>query len=229
MAVIDLDAAVFDLDGTLIDTEPRNRVMWSRLFDAHGAPYDDAVIASFAGRRGREVLQELAHLFPGRTVEELFEQALSFGTLPGLPAAAPVPGAVGLVRSLAGAGVPLAVVTSGQRAYAEDLLAELGVRHLLDVVVTAGDVATGKPHPEGYLAAARDLGVPPAAAVGFEDAPAGVAAVKSAGMTCVGVGTTQPPDALAGADHVVADLNEVDVVPGPALRVRGPRPREHQS
>ncbi|MFC4049344.1 HAD family hydrolase [Actinomadura syzygii] len=222
MAVIDLDAAVFDLDGTLIDTEPRNRVMWSRLFDAHGAPYDDAVIASFAGRRGREVLQELAHLFPGRTVEELFEQALSYGTLPGLPAAEPVPGAVGLVRSLAGAGVPLAVVTSGQRAYAEGLLAELGVRDLLDVVVTAGDVASGKPHPEGYLAAARGLGVPPAAAVGFEDAPAGVAAVKSAGMTCVGVGTTQPPDALAGADHVVADLNEVDVVPGPALRVRGP-------
>lgn len=229
MAVIGLGAAVFDLDGTLIDTEPRNRVMWSRLFDAHGAPYDDAVIASFAGRRGREVLQELAHLFPGRTVEELFEQALSYGRLPGLPDSAPVPGAIPLLRSLAGAGVPLAVVTSGQRGYAEGLLAELGVRDLLDVVVTAGDVAAGKPHPEGYLTAARDLGVPPPAAVGFEDAPAGVAAVKSAGMTCVGVGTTQPPGALAGADHVVADLNDVDVVPGPALRVLGGRPREHQS
>ncbi|QXJ21988.1 HAD family phosphatase [Actinomadura graeca] len=221
MELIALRAAVFDLDGTLIDTEPRNRVMWSRLFDAHGAPYDDAVIASFAGRRGMEVLAGLAHLFPGRTAEELFEEALSYGTLPGLPLAAPVPGAVELVRSLVAAGVPLAVVTSGQRSYAEGLLEELGVRDLLDLVVTAGDVVTGKPHPEGYLAAARDLDVTPRDAVGFEDAPAGVAAVKAAGMTCVGVTTTQPVGALAEADHVVADLKEVDVVAGPALRVRG--------
>ncbi|MCP9950504.1 MULTISPECIES: HAD family hydrolase [Actinomadura] len=222
MAVIGLGAAVFDLDGTLIDTEPRNRVMWSRLFEAHGVPHDEALIASFAGRRGQEVLEDLAHLFPGRTVEELFAQALSYESVPGMPAAAPVPGAVDLVRSLADAGVPLAVVTSGQRPYAEGLLAELGIRDLLDIVVTAGDVVTGKPHPEGYLAAARDLDVPPQETIGFEDAPAGVAAVKAAGMTCVGVITTQPAGALADADHVVADFKEVDVVPGPALRVRRP-------
>ena len=220
--MIDLDAVVFDLDGTLIDTEPRNRVMWSRLFAAHGVPYDQTLITSFAGRRGLEVLGELAHLFPGRTAGELFEQALSYGKGPGLPADVPVPGAARLIGSLADAGVPLAVVTSGERGYAEGLLDGLGVRDLLDLVVTAGDVVTGKPHPEGYLAAARDLGVPPGRTVGFEDAPAGVAAVKSAGMLCVGVRTTQPADALAAADHVVGDLNEVDVVPGPALRVLGP-------
>ncbi|MEU4822292.1 HAD family phosphatase [Actinomadura citrea] len=219
MAMIGLGAAVFDLDGTLIDTEPRNRVMWSRLFDAHRVPYDETLITSFAGRRGIEALADHVHLFPGRTVEELFEQAVSYESLPGMPDVAPVPGAVDLVRSLADAGVPLAVVTSGQRPYAERLLDMLGIRGLLDLVVTAGDVVTGKPHPEGYLAAARDLDVPPQEAVGFEDAPAGVAAVKAAGMTCVGVVTTQPVGALAKADHVVADFMEVDVVPGPALRV----------
>ncbi|RKS76447.1 sugar-phosphatase [Actinomadura pelletieri DSM 43383] len=221
MTVIGLGAAVFDLDGTLIDTEPRSRAQWSRLFDAHGVPYDDSLISSFAGRRGMEVLRDLAHLFPGRTVEELFEQVVSYQSLPGMPAVAPVPGAVGLIRSLADAGVPLAVVTSAERSYAEGLLDELGVRDLLDIVVTAGDVVTGKPHPEGYLAAARDLDVPVQETVGFEDTPAGVAAVKSAGMTCVGVVTTQPVGALAGADHVVPDLEDVHVVPGPALRVRG--------
>ncbi|TDD36540.1 HAD family phosphatase [Actinomadura sp. KC06] len=219
--MIGLGAAVFDLDGTLIDTEPRSRAQWSRLFDAHGVPHDDALIASFAGRRGLEVLGELAHLFPGRTVEELFEQVVSYQKAPGMPAVAPVAGAVGLVRTLAHHGIPLAVVTSAERSYAEGLLDELGVRGLMDIVVTAGDVVTGKPDPEGYLAAARDLGVPAADAVGFEDTPAGVAAVKSAGMTCVGIATTQPAGALAGADHVVADLKDVDVVPGPALRVRG--------
>jgi sugar-phosphatase len=221
MALIGLRAAVFDLDGTLVDTEPRNRAMWSRLFEAHGVPHDDELIASFAGRRGVEVLADLAHLFPGRGAEELFEQAVSYETSCGVPEDVPVPGAVELVRSLADAGVPLAVVTSGQRPYAERLLAALGVGDLMDIVVTAGDVVTGKPHPEGYLAAARELAVPPGEAVGFEDAPAGVAAVKAAGMTCVGVATTQPVAALAGADHVVADLKEVNVEPGPALRVRG--------
>ncbi|TDD81237.1 HAD family hydrolase [Actinomadura rubrisoli] len=221
MELIALRAAVFDLDGTLIDTEPRNRVMWARLFAAYDVPCDDELIASFAGRRGQDVLAGLAHLFPGRTAEELFEQAVSYETLPGMPADVPVPGAVDLIRALAKAGVPLAVVTSGLRPYAERLLDGLGVRDLMDLIVTGGDVVTGKPHPEGYLAAARDLDVPPEGAVAFEDAPAGVAAVKAAGMTCVGVTTTQPVGALAEADHVVADLKEVDVVPGPALRVRG--------
>ncbi|WP_030165781.1 HAD family hydrolase [Spirillospora albida] len=221
MGLIALRAAVFDLDGTLIDTEPRSKLMWRQLFEEHGAPHDDELLTSFAGRRGREVLAEVAHLFPGRPVEELFEQVVSYEALPDLPAPAPVPGAVDLVRSLARAGVPLAVVTSGQRPYAEGLLGALGIRDLLDIVVTAGDVVTGKPHPEGYLAAASHLNVPPAAAVGFEDAPAGVAAVKAAGMTCVGVTTTQPVGALAEADHVVADLDRVNVEPGPALRVRG--------
>lgn len=220
MAVeIPLRAAVFDLDGTLIDSEPRNRVMWRKLFASHGVPHDEALIASFAGRRGLEVLTDLLHLFPGRTAEELFEEAISYESLPGMPPPAPVAGAVELVRSLADAGLPLAVVTSGQREYAEGLLAFLGIRDLLDIVLTAGDVATGKPHPEGYLAASRDLGVPPGEAIGFEDAPAGVAAVKAAGMTCVGVTTTQPAAALAAADHVVADLERVNVAPGPALRV----------
>ncbi|XVQ12293.1 HAD family hydrolase [Spirillospora sp. CA-255316] len=218
---MELSGAVFDLDGTLIDTEPRNRVMWTWLFDEHGAAHDPALIASFAGRRGREVLAELLHLFPGRTVEELYQQAISYEHGPGAPVVAQVPGAADLVRALHREGVPLGVATSGQRRYAEGLLAELGLRECFAAVVTADDVTTGKPDPEGFLAACAGLGVPPERAVGFEDAPAGVAAVKAAGMTCVGVTTTLPAEALAGADHVVANLKEVDVVPGPALRVPG--------
>ncbi|GAA2423992.1 hypothetical protein GCM10010191_40170 [Actinomadura vinacea] len=195
--------------------------MWTWLFESHGAAHDAALIASFAGRRGREVLAELLHLFPGRSVEELYQQAISYEHGPGAPVVAPVPGGVELVRAMHEAGLPLGVATSGQRRYAEGLLTGLGVRECFGAVVTADDVVTGKPDPEGFLAACARLGVPPEAAVGFEDAPAGVAAVKAAGMTCVGVTTTQPAEALVGADHVVPDLKEVDVVPGPALRVSG--------
>ncbi|MFG2002349.1 HAD family hydrolase [Spirillospora sp. NPDC048911] len=206
-----LKAAVFDLDGTLIDTEPRNREMWVRMFTANGIAHDEALIASFAGRRGREVLAELLHLFPGRTVEDLFHEVVSYETGPGMPPVKPVPGAVELVRALHAAAVPVAVVTSGVRGYAEGLLDGLGIKELLDVLVTADDVANGKPDPEGFLAACDALGVAPRDALGFEDAPAGVAAVKAAGMTCVGITTTQPAAALAAADRVVADMTEVDL------------------
>jgi sugar-phosphatase len=77
------------------------------------------------------------------------------------------------------------------------------------VVVTAGDVEVGKPDPEGYARACRSLGVEAPACVGFEDAPAGVAAVKAAGMYCVAVATTHEPDDLSAADRVVAHLTAV--------------------
>ncbi|HEY7485369.1 MAG TPA: HAD family phosphatase [Streptosporangiaceae bacterium] len=202
-------AAVFDLDGTLVDTEPGNRVRWTRLFDTYGASYDDALIASFAGRRGREVLADLVHLFPGRTVDELLREVVSYELGPDVLDAVPVPGAVPLVRSISAEGVPIGVVTSGGRRYAEEQLTRLGILGLFGVVITADDVAEGKPSPEGFLAACARLDVAPDQAVAFEDAPAGVAAAKAAGMPTVGVATTQTPSALAAADLVVADLTEV--------------------
>src|SRR4051794_39549674 len=126
-------AAVFDLDGTLVDTEPGNRARWTRLFDTYGAPYDDALIASFAGRRGREVLAELGHLFPGRSVEELFREVVSYELGPEVLAAVAVPGAVALVRSISTQGVPIGVVTSGGREYAEGQLTRLGILDLVSV------------------------------------------------------------------------------------------------
>ncbi|SEF95655.1 sugar-phosphatase [Thermomonospora echinospora] len=209
MALTRPAAAIFDLDGTLIHTEPRNRVLWTRLFERHGVAHDEALIASFAGRRGHEVLAELLHLFPGRTVEELFRQAIEYEEHPDWPDAEPVPGAVELVHSLHAEGVPLGLVTSGMRPYAHGLLEELGITRLLDVIVTADDVRNGKPHPEGYLAACAHLAVSPARAVAFEDAPAGVAAAKAAGMAVVAVATTMPAARLSQADRIVADLREV--------------------
>lgn len=214
-------AALFDLDGTLVDTEIRSRTAWTRLFAAHGVPCDAALLATFAGRRGHEVLAERLHTFPpGSTVDALFEQAVSYLAEPGMPAARPVPGAAELVRDLRARGVPAGVVTSALRVDAEAMLDMLGVRDLLDVLVTAEDVHSGKPDPEGYLAGCAALGVAPERVVGFEDAPPGVAAVKAAGMFCVGITTSQPARALAAADLVVADLTEVA---WPPARTGGPR------
>jgi HAD superfamily hydrolase (TIGR01509 family) len=198
------EAALFDLDGTLVDTEPRSQAAWRRLFLAHGVPHDQPMLASFAGRPGKAVLTEHRHSFDRRhTVDELFAEALSYATAP----AAPVPGAVELVRALHSSGLPVGVVTSGTRDYARAELDALGLPALLAVLITAEDVAAGKPSPEGYLAGCRALGVAPERTLVFEDAPAGVAAAKAAGAYCVAVTTTQPAAALSAADLVVADLS----------------------
>ena len=200
---------VFDLDGTLVDSESRSDAAWRRVFQARGMASDDALIRSFVGRRGTDVLGLLADGVPGHDPAAMMAEASAQFHDPGLPPLAPMPGAVELVREIRAHGLPLGLVTSAGRRYAESTLVHLGLRGEFTVVVTAEDVQVGKPDPEGYALACRSLGVEAGACVAFEDAPAGVAAVKAAGMYCVAVATTHDPADLAAADRVVADLTEV--------------------
>ncbi len=81
------------------------------------------------------------------------------------------------------------------------------------MLVTADDVRAGKPDPEGYRLAAALLGVPPDRCLAVEDAPAGIAAARAAGARTVAVATTHAPDALAGAERIVAGLDELVAAP----------------
>jgi HAD superfamily hydrolase (TIGR01509 family) len=209
-------AAVFDLDGTLIDSETRSRESWLQVFAARGIPADEALIRSFVGRRGIDMHGLLRERLPGHDPAELMAASSEHFHAPHHPPLGPLPGAVELIRSLAVAGVPLGLVTSAGRRYAERILRDLGVRQSFAVVVTAEDVRVGKPDPEGYRAACAALGVPPARCVVFEDAPAGVAAAKAAGAYCVAVTTTHEAADLAGADQVVTGLSAVTWPPPPA-------------
>jgi sugar-phosphatase len=202
-------AAVFDLDGTLVLTEERNRVVWRRFFTAYGIAVDERLTAHVTGRRGLDALAELSHLFPGRDPNELLEEVLAHEAAADLPPVIPVAGAPQLVRRLHRAGVPLAVVTSALPEHVATRLADVDLLDVFDTVVTGRDVTAGKPDPEGFRLACERLAVPAASGVGFEDSPAGVAAVKAAGMRCVAVTTTFPREVLADADLVVEDLTDV--------------------
>jgi sugar-phosphatase len=202
-------AAVFDLDGTLVLTEERNRVVWQRFFDGYGIEVDDALTAQLTGRRGLDALREMSHLFPDRDPHELLDEVLAHEVTDDLPEVVPVPGANELVRRLQTARVPLGLVTSALPEHVANRLLAADLLDVFDVVVTGRDVTVGKPDPQGFRMACERLGVPPRNSVGFEDSPAGVAAVKAAGMFCVAVTTTFSRDVLAEADLVVGDLTEV--------------------
>jgi sugar-phosphatase len=203
---------VFDLDGTLVLTEGRNAVVWRRFFEANDVGYDDELAHHVTGRRAQDSLPEIMHLFPDRPVSELLREVADIEVAVPLADVQPVAGAVHVVRRLAAAGMPLALVTSAGRRHAQGLLRELGLLDAFATVVTGEDVSRGKPDPEGYLAACEALGLAPAQVVGVEDSRAGVAAVKSAGMACIAVATTQPAHLLEAADVVIADLEDLESV-----------------
>lgn len=222
MTAVPAEAVLFDLDGTLVDTEPRNRAVWALLLARHGVPAHGPAPADFSGRTAREAIALHLEWFPGHSVESLLAEVLASVREPGLPAPAPTPGGVRLVQRLAAAAVPLGVVTSATRALAESELAAAGILDCFDVLVTAEDVACGKPDPEGYLAACAALGARPARVVVFEDSPIGLAAAKRAGAYCIGVLTSADAAALGAADAIVRTLAEA---PWPLLAATAAAPR----
>lgn len=201
-------AAIFDLDGTIVDSEPGSQAALRQLFGQYAVPCTDELIAQFVGRRGAEVFAEL-DLFPGRDPAELADEVGRLHRAMDLPAAPAFPGAVRLLREIRQAGDPLGLVTSGGRCYAVPRLRQLGLLELFAVIVTADEVTAGKPDPQGYLRACRQMGVAASSCVVFEDSPAGVAAAKAGSLYCVAVTTTHRPSQLGQADRVVADLAEV--------------------
>ncbi|KIH99325.1 HAD family hydrolase [Streptomonospora alba] len=203
-------AALFDLDGTLINSEPRSMEVWSRLLDMHNVPYDESTLHRFMGRRGADVFNEDPHLFPGVTWDVLLAELQMIQADPDLPPSQELPESVAFLHRLFAQGVPFGLVTSAGRGWAHVALERLGVLPMFRGLVTAGDVTEGKPDPQGYLSGARILDEDPARVVVFEDTPAGIEAGLRAGMRVVAITTTHEPAVLSRADLVVDHLTEVD-------------------
>jgi HAD superfamily hydrolase (TIGR01509 family) len=205
----------------IVDSEPARERATTAYLAGHGVSADPELFAAMMGRRVRELADALAPLV-GRSPER---------TLADLEAAywrlaeervEPMPGLHRAMERLAGAGLPLAVASSGTRAYVEHVLGRLGVRAAFATVASGEDVSRGKPDPEVYLLAAERLGARPAACVAIEDAPHGVAAARAAGMRVVAV----PHPLVAGLDLGAADVvvGDLDAAASWILaRVRGRR------
>jgi HAD superfamily hydrolase (TIGR01509 family) len=207
-----MTAAIFDCDGTLVDSEPLARTAWERALAAYGYALTDEdadasvglpyprVHAYFAER----VELPAAEPFWGEFSGELF--ALIDSEL------APFDDAVGAARELRERGIRVAVASSSPRERLQRTLRRAGLLDAFDVVVAGDEVEHGKPAPDMFLLAARRLRVPPEECVVIEDSPPGVQAGVAAGMHTVAVcrvpGTEE---ALAAADRVV-DFLSADVI-----------------
>ena len=197
------DAVIFDLDGTLVDSEALALAAGHRAAQQLGIPFKDQFFTSLIGTDGRTSKARLE-------AEYGVETAAAFGTAwfassralkaEGL---AVKPGVTDLLDLLETRGLPRAVATSSGRGSAESSLAVTGLANRFVTVVTRDCVNRAKPHPEPYLTAAERLDVDPTRCLVFEDSTPGAKAGRAAGMTVVLVPDLAPVE--AGHAHHVAD------------------------
>jgi HAD superfamily hydrolase (TIGR01509 family) len=209
-----LGAVLFDMDGTLVDTED---LWWAACAEValdlgsalpgcyrqalYGLPVEDA--AAYLSTRAGGV--------PGpAVVASLLTSAFTTRLEKGVTM---LPGAVPLLEALRAAGVPAGLVSASPRPVVDLVLATVG-GHRFRLSVAAEDTARNKPAPDPYLAAARGLGLDPASCVAIEDSPTGIASAHSAGCAVIAVGP--PLDHLEEGVVGVPTLESVDL---PLLRL----------
>lgn len=205
-------AVIFDLDGVITDTARYHYLAWKRLADGIDTPFDKAFNEALKGidRMGslELILARAPRAFDAGEKLALadaknrhYQELVATMTPKDL-----LPGALAALEQVRAAGLRIGLASVSKNAFT--VLDRLGIRDRFDDVVDAATVRRGKPDPEIFLTAAGHLGVAPADCLGVEDAAAGVASIKDAGMFAVGVGD---PQVLARADRIIRSMEEFDL------------------
>ncbi len=205
-------AVIFDLDGVLVDSYQAHFDSWQRLCRQWDLTMTERQFAATFGRTTREVVAQFwsSRAFTAAEVAELDGQKEAiYREL--LQSDFPImDGAIALLDDLQNAGAPIGLGSSAPPENVWLSLELLNRRGHFAAVVTGADVVRGKPDPEVFLRCAERLEVGPDACVVIEDAPAGIAAARAAGMACVGLASRgRTRDELSAADFVVDHLTEL--------------------
>jgi len=203
-------AVIFDLDGVLIDSVPLNWQAYNQILAGYGIEMAKDDIARYMGRPLRSTIRSLNARFGKHINAREFEAQASIIEEPLFRNLEPKPGAKSLMAALHAAGVPVAIGTSTPHPLAVKRLKVAGIYQYIKTVVGEGDVESHKPDPDVFLHAAKRLRIRPRRCVVFEDAPAGVAAAKAAGMRCC---------AVTGQFTSAADLELADLIVDSLTRV----------
>lgn len=207
-----IDAVIFDLDGVLTDTARAHFEAWKRMCDEEGFPFD----AAFNERlKGVDRPGSLALILEAAGVEadehtraELMARKNGYyrEAIAHYGPADLFPGARECLTACIAAGLRIGLASASRNA--RDVVRALGIEQLFDTITDAATVERGKPDPEIFLATARALGCDPSRCVGVEDAAAGIAAIRAAGMRAIGIGD---PGALPGAEQHFRMIREIRI------------------
>jgi HAD superfamily hydrolase (TIGR01509 family) len=202
-------AAVFDMDGLLLDTEPLWAAAEADLLARHGKVYTQADASATHGRSVADMVAIYAARLGGIDVADLETELMALAAERYAAGPTLKPGAAALIHGLHGR-LPLAVASNTASHLVRQALEAAGLLAAFDAVASGADLGRGKPHPDVYLAACRAIRVAPGRAVAFEDSPTGVRSARAAGMGVVGVPERDDVDlAEDGAFLVLGSLLDV--------------------
>ncbi|MFT7624808.1 MAG: HAD superfamily hydrolase (TIGR01509 family) [Myxococcota bacterium] len=204
-----IQAVIFDLDGTLVDSECRvddavRAALSTADIDPTGVDYE-----AFYGRTWNVIAAELRAQYTHLTLTAADLEQRFFDLCMSRPPP-PIPGAAEMVRYGAQLG-PVAICTSSHRAWLEGAIAQLGIANEVTTTVCANDVTKSKPNPQPYLLAAERLKIAPAHCAVFEDSIPGLQAAHAAGMKTIAVLQTAnaPLKSRALAAHSITNYQEL--------------------
>lgn len=192
-----MPALLFDIDGTLLHSDPLHFQVFRDVFAEHGVGIEEEDYPRHILGRTNALI--FGHFLPGKDATALAgEKEARFrarlgGSFP------PAPGLLELLDRAEAAGWPVAAVTNGPPPNAAAMIAAIGCTDRFPLVIAEGDFARGKPAPDPYLLALQRLGVAAGEAVAFEDSLAGVASAAAAGILTVGMRSSLSDAALRGA------------------------------
>jgi beta-phosphoglucomutase len=199
-------ALLFDLDGTLVDTDPLHLAAFRDVFAPFGLSLDPETYATRIMGQSNAAIG--AEFLPGESLqtrralldrkEALFREALA-GT-------APRPGVVALLDWADRMGAPTAIVTNAPRANADGILAAIGLTGRFGTLVIGDELARAKPDPLPYLTAMERLGAAPADSIAFEDSLSGLRAARASGAHVFALRGALPDAALADAHAIIDDF-----------------------
>ncbi len=211
-----IKAAIFDLDDTMVDSDPIHKEAWDLLLAKYGYSFS-ALPESFRSRQiGLRLIDTskavIAELGLDVELQPFFQERCDIFLELVKKKLQPMPGLKYSLDMLREEGLVLAIASSGTRTYINTAVEKLGIESYFHVIVAGDEVKVGKPNPEIYLTACAKLGLLPSECLVFEDATLGIASAKDAGCWCIGVNAPNTPvQDRSRADLTLGSLHEVNM------------------
>lgn len=206
-------AAIFDMDGTMVDNTPYHYKTWKALYEK----YDKGELSNETYKAeisGVPIIDTMRGLFPKadeKTLASLVSEKEKLYQQIYAPFIAPVNGLENMLIELKSSGMKLAMASSATVDDIKFVLQHVPVRQYFDVIIDGNRVSKGKPNPQIFLKAAADLNILPEDCVVFEDSIAGIKAGNAAGMKVIGVTTAHPATQLQPTNLTINDYTELNI------------------